>query len=78
MMVVRISDWSFVIITLKLTDVDCQRLEALHEVALQTMNNCELPVGKETQLALDRFAAQAGSHPVWHQKDDPQLRPKGE
>lgn len=64
--------------TIRLIDEDVKRLSALIELGLQTSGNCGIPLGDETKLALDRFAAQIGHNPQWHEANDPQLRPRGE
>ena len=64
--------------TIRITDKDATELTAILSAGLEALHVYQTDIGDAGRLALDRFHAQVGLNPVWHPKDDPQLRPKGE
>ena len=64
--------------TIRLTDGHAGILNTLLGLSLQTVADCDVPLGAEAKMALDSFAVQTGQNPQWHPIDHPELRPKGE
>jgi len=66
------------IFTIRITDQDALALQALLEMGMEVIQGSAAELGKESELALDRFFVQTGRNPVWHSPNDELLRPKGE
>lgn len=66
------------LITIRLTDTDTSCLSFALGVAMGALMKDDNRLSAEMKLAVDRYLAQVGAKPYWHDNNDPQLRPKGE